>query len=236
MSRVISPLLMMAALWCASYTTVIAETLDPDLILEDNPAATSPSPQPEPDYGMEAVQIYKQDELIALINENTHLDRVVVDECQLVEDIEARAEKVKIPAYQFLWGDMLAWGICVPRDVELGVHYMWQSAEQGLAAALEQLGRYYYRGILVQTDLEKAVVLLKESASLGFVKAQLQLVELLIQGAGSPHDYEDAYRWLHHAIIADRSQHRQASLLLAQLAKRMPPRIVERAKSSLHPY
>ena len=55
-----------------------------------------------------AVQLYSQDALIKMINENTHLDQVVADRCQLVQDIEARAEVLKVPAYQFLWGDMLA--------------------------------------------------------------------------------------------------------------------------------
>ena len=37
-----------------------------------------------------AVQLYSQDALIKMINENTHLDKVVADRCQLVQDIEAR--------------------------------------------------------------------------------------------------------------------------------------------------
>ena len=62
---------------------------------------------------LRAVQLYSQDALIDMINANTHLDKVVADRCQLVQDIEARADVLKIPAYQFLWGDMLAWGVCV---------------------------------------------------------------------------------------------------------------------------
>ncbi|MGY5452137.1 tetratricopeptide repeat protein [Agarivorans sp. MS3-6] len=190
---------------------------------------TSPS-----DIG--AVQIYKQAELISWINNNQHLARVKADECQLVEDIGARAEKVAIPAYQFLWGDMLAWGVCVDPNPELGVMYMWRAANQGLAAAMEQLGRYYATGTLVQQDYAKAIPLLREAAGQGFLPAQLRLVALYVEGKGSPYDYEDAYRWLHHSIIADKAVHREASLLLASLAKKMPNYVVDKAKASNQPY
>ena len=121
-----------------------------------------------------AVQLYSQDELLELINNNTHLQRVVADKCQLVQDIEARAEVLNVPAYQFLWGDMLAWGVCVKADPERGVGFMRRAAEQGLPAGLEQLGRYYAQGKLVQQDKEQAVVFLREAAGLGNLKAQIQ--------------------------------------------------------------
>ena len=72
-------------------------------------------------YGqkLEAVQIYTDNQLLSLIKENKHLGQVVLDECQLVQDIEARATKSKYPSYQFLWGDMLAFGVCVKKDVPL---------------------------------------------------------------------------------------------------------------------
>ena len=108
-----------------------------------------------------AVPLYTESELIALINENTHLARVKADNCQLVQDIEARANKMALPSYQFLYGDMLAYKVCVERDVALGVYYMKKAAEQGLAAALEQLGRYYDVGQLVQKDKTMAITYLR---------------------------------------------------------------------------
>lgn len=179
---------------------------------------------------IKVVQLYTQDELISLINSNQHLTRVKLDNCQLVQDIEARASKMKVPAYQFLYGDMLAYAVCVPRDVELGVYYMRQAADQGLAAALEQLGRYYHTGRLVQADIDKAIVYLREAASLGNLNAQIRLVDVFLQGHGSPKDYEDAYRWLNKAIIFDKQQHQQVTLKLAALAERMPPSVVAKAK------
>ena len=86
---------------------------------------------------MQAVQIYSDNLLLDLIKENKHLDRVVLDDCQLVQDIEARASKVNMPSYQFLWGDMLAYGICVKKDIPLGLHYMHLAADQGLPEGLE---------------------------------------------------------------------------------------------------
>ncbi|MBR9785075.1 MAG: sel1 repeat family protein [Gammaproteobacteria bacterium] len=179
---------------------------------------------------LRAVQLYSQDALIDMINANTHLDKVVADRCQLVQDIEARADVLKIPAYQFLWGDMLAWGVCVDAAPSRGIGYMEDAANQGLPAALEQLGRYYAKGTLVQQDKSRAVVYLREAAALKNLKAQIRLVELFLEGYGSPYDYEDAYRWLYNSVTNDKKQHQQISSYLARLEKLMHPKAVRQAK------
>jgi len=177
-----------------------------------------------------AVPLYTESELIALINKNAHLARVKADDCQLVQDIEARANKMALPSYQFLYGDMLAYAVCVDRNVELGVYYMRQAAQQGLAAALEQLGRYYDTGRLVQEDKAMAVTYLREASAQGNLKAQLRLVNLFNQGFGSPRDYEDAYRWLFHSMVADKATHKKVAQALAKLAQKMPDSVVARAR------
>lgn len=183
---------------------------------------------------IKAVQLYSQDELLNLINRNEHLSRVVLDDCQLVQDIQARAETLKIPSYQFLWGDMLAWGVCVDADPERGINFMHQAAEQGLSAGLEQLGRYYSQGKLVQKDKERAVILLREASVLGHLRAQIQLAELFIEGYGSPYDYEDAYHWLYNAITADKPMHSKIALYMSELEKLMHPKAVRKAKRPLN--
>jgi TPR repeat protein len=182
---------------------------------------------------LKAVQLYSQDELIRLINRNEHLSRVVLDDCQLVQDIEARAQTLKIPAYQFLWGDMLAWGVCVKADAERGIYYMNLSAEQGLPAAFEQLGRYYRDGKFVQVDSEKAVRYFYESSYLGNQKGQIQLAEMFVDGYGSPYDYEDAYHWLYNAITADKTTHDRIEVCLEGLERLMSPKSVRNAKRPL---
>ena len=177
-----------------------------------------------------AVQLYSQDALIKMINENTHLDKVVADRCQLVQDIEARADVLKVPAYQFLWGDMLAWGVCVDAAPARGITYMEDAANQGLPAALEQLGRYYAKGTLVQQDKSRAVVYLREAAALHNLPAQMRLVELFLEGYGSPYDYQDAYHWLHHSVTDDKKQHQKIANYLARLEKLMHPKAVREAK------
>lgn len=177
-----------------------------------------------------ALPVYDESQLIRLFETNTQLKKVKEDECQLVQDIEARAIRVESPPYQFLYGDMLAWGVCIPRDVELGIYYMELAAEQGLPAALEQLGRYYSNGTLLQQDKNRAIPYLREAASLGNTRARVELAELLVADFGSPLDYEDAYRWLYNTITADKSMHHQISLLRAALEDRMPGNIIARAK------
>lgn len=183
-------------------------------------------------YDYEVIQIYSQDELNTLIKNNQHLQRVKKDECQLVEDIKAHALKVKEPSYVFLWGDMLAWGVCIDRDPELGMHYIEQSAQQGLLPAIEQLGRYYERGIFVQPNKARAIIYFREAALQGNLKAQLSYVRLLLQGYGSPVDYEDAYRALFQQIVVNKQKKSKAASLLAKLADKMPESIVIRAQQS----
>ncbi|QJR82844.1 sel1 repeat family protein [Alteromonas pelagimontana] len=181
---------------------------------------------------LKAVQIYSQDELLRLIDKNTHLDRVVADRCQLVQDIQAHAQVLKEPAYQFLWGDMLAWGICVDAEPERGIKFMQAAAEQGLPGALEQLGRYYAKGTLVQTDIEQAIIYLREASALGNLKAQLQLANLFVEGYGSPYDYENAYRWLYNAVTEDKMVRKEIAGYLTQLEKLMSPKAIRQAQRS----
>lgn len=172
---------------------------------------------------LRAIPLYEEYELIEWINAGRHLQQVRDrDNCQLVQDIEARAEVLRLPAYQFLWGDMLAWGICVPQQSRRGLGMMWKAAEQGLPAALEQLGRYYYDGTLVQQNRERAAPLMQEAASLGLEKAQFIWARWLLDGTGSPLDYPQAYLWLKQMVLSDKLQHQEAQRLSAALAARMP--------------
>jgi len=179
---------------------------------------------------LEAVQVYSQDELIRLINNNQHLARIKEDRCQIVEDIEARADIMQVPAYQFLWGDMLAWGVCVDKNPTQGIHYIRAAANQGLMAALEQLGRYHNEGKFLQQDKKRAVMYLREASAMGNLPAQLQLAELFIDGYGSPYDFEDLYHWLYDAITDDTRLHYKINVYMKQLATLMHPKAVRQAQ------
>ncbi|WP_341502084.1 tetratricopeptide repeat protein [Gallaecimonas sp. GXIMD4217] len=181
----------------------------------------------------QAIQIYRQDELLELIKINKHLRRVLDDDCQLVQDIEARAEKMKVPAYEFLWGDMLAHGICVEEDIPQGLVYIERAADQGLPEALEQLGRYYATGKWVQANLTKAMKLLRPAAEAGNLKALLRFGDLVLAGHGMAMDREDAYRWLKSAVIPHKPSWRRADDLAKKLAKGLPPSVVSRIDSEL---
>ncbi|TWX70726.1 sel1 repeat family protein [Colwellia demingiae] len=179
---------------------------------------------------LQAVQIYTDNQLLDLIKNNKHLSQVVLDECQLVQDIEARANKSKMPSYQFLWGDMLAYGVCVKKDIPLGLHYMHLAADQGLAEGLEQLGRYYHIGKFMQVDIDRAIVYLKTAATLNNLAAQMRLADIYEQGYGSPLDYPALYSQLHHSLTDDKVIHKKISGLLSGLASKMPNKVIEEAK------
>ncbi|WP_025565356.1 sel1 repeat family protein [Psychromonas sp. SP041] len=178
------------------------------------------------------IQVYTQDELNSLIKKNQHLQRVKADDCQLVQDIEAHALKIQEPSYVFLWGDMLAWGVCVERDATLGMYYIDQAAKQGLLAAIEQLGRYYNNGTLVIKDKDKATKYFREAALQGNLPAKISYIKLLDQGYGSPLDYEDAYRALNSSIIVNPKTKKEAERLLAKLAKKMPEYAITNARKN----
>jgi len=184
-------------------------------------------------YGqrLEAVQIYSDNQLLDLIKENKHLGQVVLDDCQLVQDIEARAIKSKYPSYQFLWGDMLAYGVCVKKDVLLGIHFMKNAADQALPEALEQLGRYYHMGKFMQVDLDKAIFYLKEASAVNHLKAQIRLADIYAKGYGSPLDYPELYAQLHQSVTDDKKTHKKITRLLAGLAEKMPVHVVDAAKN-----
>ncbi len=206
-------------------TTLLLGTFSLPLFAQEMPAGL-----PEE---LQVVQLYTQDELLALIRQNAHLKRVKDDDCQLVKDIEARADVMKLPSYQFLFGDMLAYGVCVPVDIERGWDLMNASALQGLPEALEQIGRYYQQGKFVQKDLAKARLYLQQAGAMGNLPAQIRLAELLASGNGSPVDMETVYRWLHHSVTADPDQHARIEKAMAQLASKMPEAVLARARKTL---
>ena len=179
---------------------------------------------------VETLHVYSQDELIALIEQDAHLKRVIKEECQLSADIEARAKVLMLPSYQYLWADMLLTGTCTKRDPVLGVEFLADSANQGFPPALQKLANLYFAGRFVQQDNRQAAILMHEAAALGYVSARIGWVAMLNHGLGSPLDYEEAYSWLHHSVIADNKQHAEASRLLRQLAAKMPANVVDRAK------
>lgn len=174
--------------------------------------------------------VYTQEELIVMIDKGLHLQRVKREECQLSADIEARAKVLMLPAYQYLWGEMLTTGTCVEKNAELGVEFLSGAANQGFPPALHKLATYYDKGLYVQQDRQQAAVLMHEAAALNSVPAQMAWVAMLNRGLGSPLDYEEAYSWLHHSVISDPKQHAEAARLLRNLAAKMPANIVARAK------
>jgi len=183
---------------------------------------------------VQVVQIYTDNQLLDLIKENKHLSQVVLDDCQLTQDIEARAVKAKIPSYQFLWGDMLAYGVCIKKDVPLGLYYMRLAAEQGLPEGLEQLGRYYHIGKFMQVDIEQAIVFLTAAANSNNLAAQMRLADIYQQGHGSPLNYPMLYSQLHHSITDNQTTHKKITKILEALSKKMPERAVNQAKRVLY--
>ncbi|GGP78019.1 tetratricopeptide repeat protein [Shewanella ulleungensis] len=180
----------------------------------------------------EAVDIYSDQQLISLIQSNQYLQRVKADDCQLVQDIEARAEVLQQPLYQFLWGEMLINGVCVKAHPSRGMMLLQTSAEQGSSEAMVKLADYYYRGKLVVKDPNRAVQYILPAAANGNLNAKMMLVRLFGEGYGSPTDYEMGYHWLYNSIFDNDAEQKKASSLLQMLAAKMPASVVARAQQS----
>ena len=82
----------------------------------------------------------------------------------------------------------------------------------------------------MQPDLRKAILYLKEAAILNNLKAQIRLAEIYNEGKGSPLDYPELYSLLHHSLTDDKKTHKKITVLLAQLAEKLPERVVDAAK------
>lgn len=178
----------------------------------------------------QAVDIYSQDQLLDLIRSNQYLAKVKRDDCQLVQDIEARAQVLKQPLYQFLWGEMLNHGTCVKANPVKGIALLRDSAEQGSSEAMLKLAEYYQSGKFVIRNKDKAVHYLLPAAASGSLSARMMLVRLFGEGYGSPRDYEMAYHWLYNDVFADEATKKKALSLLRVLAAKMPPSAVARAQ------
>ncbi len=177
-----------------------------------------------------SVDIYSDEQLLTLIRTDRYLEQVQTDDCQLVQDIEARAEILKQPMYQFLWGEMLNHGVCVPKHASRGMKQLQIAAEQGSAEAMLKLAEYYYHGKMVVKDKNRAVQYVMPAAANGDVPARLMLVRLFSEGYGSPVDYKLGYHWLYNSVFNDEATQKQATSLLQNLAAKMPASIVERAQ------
>ncbi|KFZ38832.1 flagellar protein MotX [Shewanella mangrovi] len=179
---------------------------------------------------IKAVDIYSQEELLQLIRQGTELQRIKQDDCQLVKDIEAHASVLKEPLYQYLWGQMLNYGVCVKAEPKRGMDWLRQAAEQGSPEAMFKLAQYYDEGKFLIKDSDRAVSYLFSAASGGNFPAQMMLVKLLGEGHGTPRDYVLAYHWLYNQTFADEKTQQQSEKLLAKLAKLMPDSQVKRAQ------
>ncbi len=177
-----------------------------------------------------SVDIYSDEQLLKLIRNDVYLKQVKLDDCQLVQDIEARAEILKQPMYQFLWGEMLNYGVCVDKHASRGMKLLQTAAEQGSAEAMLKLAEYYYHGQMVVKDRNRAVQYVMPAAANGDVPARLMLVRLYGEGYGSPVDYQLGYHWLYNSVFNDAASQKKATSLLQMLAAKMPASIVERAQ------
>ncbi|QIZ78656.1 tetratricopeptide repeat protein [Ferrimonas lipolytica] len=182
---------------------------------------------------LKAVDIYSQESLLTMLRNNTHLQQVRRDECQLLQDIEARASVLKVPAYQMLWADMQLYGVCTPKNVEQGWEFLQMAAGQGLSDAIEQIGRYHMEGRFVVTDQAYGLRMLHIAASMGHQRALLSVADYYGQGYGSAWDYSDVYQWLHHAVFSDEPQRRQAQALMSKLAQQLPPSVRKQTRRSV---
>jgi TPR repeat protein len=79
---------------------------------------------------------------------------------------------------------MLAYDVCVKKDIALGLYYMRLAADQGLVERIEQIGRYYHVGKFMQVDTDQAIIFLKAAAAMNNLAAQMRLASIYQQGYG----------------------------------------------------
>lgn len=178
------------------------------------------------------INVYTVDELNTYVENNVYFQIVRDrDKCQFTPDIEDRARIVGMPAFEFVWADMLISGVCVKQDVELGLDYLAKAVGHAYPPAMIRMSDYYERGHLLPRDRRQAVALMRAAASLGSRAARLAWADMLVRGLGAPAYYEEAYSWLYHSIYFNDYEKIKSNYLQSQMQKMMPANVIARAQA-----
>lgn len=178
------------------------------------------------------LNVYSVDELNTYVEGKIHFDIIRDrDKCQFTPDIEDRARIVGMPAFEYVWADMLINGVCVKQDIELGLDYLAKSVNHAYPPAMIKMSDYYERGHLLQKDRKQAILLMRTAASLGSRTARLAWADMLVRGLGAPAYYEEAYSWLYHSIYFDDYEKVKSVYLQDQMKKMMPANVIARAQA-----
>tara|TARA_B100001094_G_scaffold229999_1_gene224620 strand:+ start:14686 stop:15417 length:732 start_codon:yes stop_codon:yes gene_type:complete len=173
-----------------------------------------------------AIDVYTESELLNYIRREWHLNAIRRDECQIVDDIRANAEVLKLPTFQFLWGEMLIYGVCIRKNISYGVHWLRSAVRQGLPEAMLKLARYYQHSDFVIPNYDKSVRLAYLAAQAGSTPSRIFLVELFLAGHGHAADHAKAYDWLYHTSFHSSKMKRKSEELLSLFAQMLPPSVV----------
>ena len=145
---------------------------------------------------LQAVPLYRQDELLQLDRAGRHLARVKQDRCQSSPRISRAGlgDEAILPISSS--GETCWRGGFAPARTPRSECSTWEAANQAGAGA-GTTWPLLLEGILVQKDLVRAETLMREAASLGFLRAQMEWVEMLLQGHGGVRWItREAYHWL----------------------------------------
>lgn len=175
---------------------------------------------------------YNREQMHQLIESNRHLYVIRnLDLCQFTPDIEDRARRGGIAAFEYAWGDMLISGTCVTRDPKLGLEYFKRSLDHGYAPAFVRMADFYETGFLVPEDPKRAFRYMQAAATMGSALARLNFADMLVRGFADPSYYEQAYSWLYNTNFDDTYQNAKKGYIIYRLEGMMPPNIIARAKA-----
>lgn len=178
------------------------------------------------------VNVYSVDEMNTYVESGVHF-RIIRDrdKCQFTPDIENRARIVGMPAFEYVWAEMLLTGVCVKQDIELGLDYLAKSVDHAYPPAMIKTASFHERGHLLPKDRKKAVSLMRAAAALGSKGARLAWADMLVRGLGAPAYYEEAYSWLYHSIYVNDYEKIKSDYLQKEMQKLMPANVIARARS-----
>ena len=117
---------------------------------------------------------------------------------------EERSQPLNDKTFQIGRRNALTWRLAIsffglragePRDYAQAVVWYRKAADQGDAAAQNNLGRMYDHGQGVLQDYAQAVVWLRKAAEQGNALGQVNLGTMYDHGHGAPQDYVQAHMW-----------------------------------------
>jgi len=138
----------------------------------------------------------------------------------VIRDLEAYVPRPKSPQAEELY-ELGQTNEKAQKFSEAMVYYQ-RAADKGYPRANTNLGHFFYKGLGVPVDKNRAFALTLEAAQAGHARAQFNVGQMFEYGEGTAQDYEQALFWYQKAALQEQDA------VSSRKAKERIPRLLEK--------